>query len=900
MKNPLLIRSFRYLLAVVLLLPLSCKEKDPSPQPKPEEPAVHLNHQLVKVNGTPELSENVFYLDSAATDLVREYSKGRLVLSGLNGIKSLSDASLNGRVSAVTELKEGYILVGEPGRNAPNGFLVRITNVFREGSNWVVEYVNSALDEVWKDLSFDAFDFEDIPIAVNLDGFEFALKSAGTGPAVKLKLGGYLNWLFKVHMHDFKIEDFEIQKYGLTVRKLADHHAKTDVTVGIEGSLDKYPPYVHVTDHYPLAVKEIKQRLLVPTPVGIPFPILVGYTIGLVAQVSVDGSISFTSDLVNIKSESVWGHIYENGKSSKISDYKEEKRLILDPVTVRKVEGEVKVGPGVDFKIRYYDATVSGWTVSAGLYGKLKGECKDNVTTISRWWGMEGKASATLALFSNKPIASAEITLPLVNDTKVGEDTIVKGACLGDEVIGEPVANGIEYAPVAISTGDPHLTTMDGFRYSFMAVGEFVAVKSTVNGDKFEIQARQQEVPSRNNSGTVSFNTGIAIHTGSDQLCIYPDRGVYVNGAFVGSPAGSTTLKNGGRMVREANTYTIYTPNKDIIAVRLFQSDLDYSINLNPNRSGKVRGLLGNFDKTPANDLVNAAGQVVKNEYAALYPAFARSWRIQQANSLFVYGAGQSTATFTDESFPKKAVVLTASQQSYGRSICEEAGVTDPAILANCILDVALTEDARLADRASASQEEVSEIRSVSIGDFNKFSSLLIRDNVEIQDGALVFPAQPYAGTVVINKQIEVAKGFEYELSFTGIAEEGLIHCAFAFSNEGVGKYFDVLEIKFYKNRNGVSSIHLPGTYGREGIGNDIFDGKRHKIHVVVGPEQYNRDVGEYKSRYTIYLDGASKPVLDGEFQTSSLADRDIRAPQYPYIASTSSLKIHDWTIKRH
>nr|WP_295927766.1 VWD domain-containing protein [uncultured Dyadobacter sp.] len=898
MKNLLLIRSFRYLLSVILLLPLSCKEKERTPEPKPEEPSTHLNDQVVKVNGTPELSENVFYLDSAASGLIREYSDGKLVLSGLTGIKSLSDASLNGRISAVTELRKGFILVGEPSKNAPNGFLVRITNVFQEGSNWIVEYVNSALDEVWKDLSFDAFDFEDIPIAVNLKGFEFALKSAGSGPAVKLKLDGYLNWLFKVRMHDFKIDDFEIQKYGLTVRKLADHHVETDITVGIEGSTDKYPPYLHVTEHYPLAIKEIKQRLLVPTPIGIPFPILVGYTIGLGVQVSIDGSISFTSDLVNMKSESVWGHLHENGKDTKISDYKEEKRSILDPVRVRKIEGEAKMGPAVDFKIRYYDAKVSGWTVSAGLYGKIAGVCKDGKTSIKRFWGMEGKASATLALFSNKPLAAVEITLPIITDTQIGEEMIVEGACVGDEVINQPVDNAVEYAPVAISTGDPHLTTMDGFRYSFMAVGEFVAVKSTVSGDKFEIQARQQQVPSRNNSGTVSFNTGIGIHTGSDQLCIYPDI-IYVNGAPIGLPSGTTELRNGGRMVRELNTYTVYTPNNDVIAVRLFQSDLDYSINLNPNRKGKVRGLLGNFDGAAANDLVNAAGQATQNTFPALYPAFARSWRIQQANSLFVYRAGQSTATFTDESFPLKAVALTAAQQSYGRSICEEAGVTDPVILANCIMDVALTEDTRMAERAFTSQEEVSEVRSVSIGDFNKFPSLVGRINVEIQDGALVFPAFANGGTVVINRRIELGKGFEYTLGITGIAEVGQIKCAFAERNEGMGKYFDVSEITFYKNPNGTFNINHPGAKQLEGVKNDIFDGKRHKIRVVVGPEQYYRDINEYKSRYSIYLDDASTPVVDAEFPNSFPEDRDLRGGYYPYIISTGNLKIHDWTIRR-
>ena len=71
--------------------------------------------------------------------------------------------------------------------------------------------------------------------------------------------------------------------------------------------------------------------------------------------------------------------------------------------------------------------------------------------------------------------------------------------------------------------------------------------------------------------------------------------------------------------------------------------------------SGTWSGCLGNADGNKTNDLVTRAGQPVtfpNTPFAELYGTYVNSWRISQAESLFDYDAGKTTADFTDLTFP--------------------------------------------------------------------------------------------------------------------------------------------------------------------------------------------------------------------------------------------------------
>jgi hypothetical protein len=77
-----------------------------------------------------------------------------------------------------------------------------------------------------------------------------------------------------------------------------------------------------------------------------------------------------------------------------------------------------------------------------------------------------------------------------------------------------------------------------------------------------------------------------------------------------------------------------------------------------------------------ANDQVS---REMEQEYLNyLAKDFARSWRVQQPTSLFDYGFGQNTLTYTDETFPRVHHTLhdlTPAQRDNARRDCERNGI---------------------------------------------------------------------------------------------------------------------------------------------------------------------------------------------------------------------------------
>ena len=255
----------------------------------------------------------------------------------------------------------------------------------------------------------------------------------------------------------------------------------------------------------------------------------------------------------------------------------------------------------------------------------------------------------------------------------------------------------------AHSTGDPHITTLDGLRYGFQGHGEFIAAKSTT--DNFEVQVRQEDV---GKNGKVTMNTAVGIQTGADVVCVTvkPDRLFINNQAQDLASFTRQTLKEGALVskIKENgfDVLNVYVKNGDLVKVRFHGSYLlDYSLYIQENRKGKLIGIMGNYDGDKLNDVTIRDGENIMKDgglpFAKLYPTFTDSWRITQANSLFQYDAGKNTETFTQKDFPRTELTITAEQRSKAEGICRAAGVTTEPFLSNCILDVAITNDPALA-----------------------------------------------------------------------------------------------------------------------------------------------------------------------------------------------------------
>jgi hypothetical protein len=276
--------------------------------------------------------------------------------------------------------------------------------------------------------------------------------------------------------------------------------------------------------------------------------------------------------------------------------------------------------------------------------------------------------------------------------------------------------------PHADNHSDPHLSTFDGRRYDFMAVGEFWAVRDTTTTDSataLQIQTRQSPLGS---NPYVSVNSAVAANVLGDRVEVRLHNGeltMLVNG--VGKDIATQKLPKGGgiiwvppvngghpRIVLDwpDTTYALIQPNStDALRLYVFV----------PNaRRGKLSGLLGDADGDKLNDLRVGGGTPIGEPapFEQLYPAYADSMRITDATSLFTYPPGTSTATYTNRAYPSRMPDPKSSPRyAWAEAVCRSTGVSDPDTLAACVVDLVNTGQADYAVAATVTQASVATFR---------------------------------------------------------------------------------------------------------------------------------------------------------------------------------------------
>jgi hypothetical protein len=279
--------------------------------------------------------------------------------------------------------------------------------------------------------------------------------------------------------------------------------------------------------------------------------------------------------------------------------------------------------------------------------------------------------------------------------------------------------------PTGFSNGDPYISTFDGGDYGFQTAGEFTLVKSTV--DDLEIQSRQ--VPYRFVLGwggnSLAMNTAFAMRDGGATVEV--DKGsplvLYIDrhrrrahpGEMIALPGGGTMTYYTTRVIvswADGTTATVLSIGSEGVNIYVRPS---------PSRARRLTGLLGSDDGKLADDFIGRNGrryspkQIQSVGLFGATPAqvrivlggFGRSWRITQAESLFVYPPGKSTRSYLVPGFPR----ATLSVRSIPRlrllaaaRACHHARVTNATLLLGCEIDFGATGDHRLAISAGALQ----------------------------------------------------------------------------------------------------------------------------------------------------------------------------------------------------
>ena len=255
-----------------------------------------------------------------------------------------------------------------------------------------------------------------------------------------------------------------------------------------------------------------------------------------------------------------------------------------------------------------------------------------------------------------------------------------------------------------MSNGDPHIVTIGDDSYDFMAVGEFVLLRSA--DGSFELQARQEPY---GESRSVSVNTALAMRVGTQRVGIYAvgeTLEVRVDGSVV-DPSGGPIPVGGGALTYVPGFFpgveVTFADGTHLTAFGEFQ----YGINVTIRPSAALRaGAVGIMGPVPDGDALDIPalpdGTVLPDVFTnqeyedALYGPFEEAWRVTSASSLFDYRPGASTENYIDESFPDRQALLsfdelTEEQRATGEAAC--VGITDMVLVQQCVYDVFVTGD---------------------------------------------------------------------------------------------------------------------------------------------------------------------------------------------------------------
>ena len=236
------------------------------------------------------------------------------------------------------------------------------------------------------------------------------------------------------------------------------------------------------------------------------------------------------------------------------------------------------------------------------------------------------------------------------------------------------------------------------------------------------VQARQSA-----SGNDFSLNTAIAMNVGGDRLCFYanekPDSDISTPIRLEGAPIRVTSstyfLPHGGTVRSKGNDYIVTWPTGEKVTLQMSNnirfSTMNVSTFIYPCVMGGYEGLLGNANGTPKDDLsvrgnnnsdlyasmskystvfgdreiTQTANNQEKDYLDRLTRDFGSSWRITDLTSLFDYGVGQNTASFTDVNFPtvhRTVGDLSAKQRTNASRKCQEMGITGED-LRGCIFD---------------------------------------------------------------------------------------------------------------------------------------------------------------------------------------------------------------------
>jgi hypothetical protein len=246
----------------------------------------------------------------------------------------------------------------------------------------------------------------------------------------------------------------------------------------------------------------------------------------------------------------------------------------------------------------------------------------------------------------------------------------------------------------AITLGDTHIHPFNGkTEYDFQAFGDFLLAEA---GPDFMVHTRQ--VPGPPGYPGTATNTAVAVMMGKTRVAVYLQPTRLVIDGKTNDLANDKTIElpTGVRVTHKGAEYFISDGSGNAVIANLVKNGnealwMQVTVNLGRSPDSRVRGLLGNpSDKE--DEIRTAKGVTIKVpvDVKDLYGEYADSWRVDPAKSLFVELPPAQTGA------PKKPLIaadLTPADKAHAIAVCKAAGVTNEALLDDCVLDTTVLKD---------------------------------------------------------------------------------------------------------------------------------------------------------------------------------------------------------------
>ncbi|XP_033122638.1 uncharacterized protein LOC117121521, partial [Anneissia japonica] len=320
--------------------------------------------------------------------------------------------------------------------------------------------------------------------------------------------------------------------------------------------------------------------------------------------------------------------------------------------------------------------------------------------------------------------------------------------------------------------GDPHMTTLDGYDYTFNGIGEYILEEVMLeDNQRFVVQCRMQPPILQTDSvagatvftsfvGAIDNGTKVEMRITEDAL----DLDILVNGTVINKTAlvedAYTSIEDtsfsiqlvDGELASGEDRYLSSWSDGVSFSVAASSGMLNIVFQASVNYKGMARGLLGVWDDNVTNDFVKRnekdelakAGDVYTGE--ELYD-FGNSWRISASESLFTYRSNETYDTINDEAFVPK-FLEDLIEENEGTELYSKA-VETCGDNSQCVFDSLATKDTN----TGANTLQTNEVITNDVQELMNFPPNIthIEDENNVLNGSYIYAVvgENYTFTVV-------------------------------------------------------------------------------------------------------------------------------------------------------